>query len=57
LEIVQQKFSLAAPKPHINRAPKLISNKRKPEKTRNLPSWIFKKPTIDMIFGAMQRDN
>jgi hypothetical protein len=45
------------PNPHGKRASKLISNKRKPEKTHNLPSWIFKIPTIDMIFGAMQRDN
>jgi hypothetical protein len=49
LEIVQQKFSLNAPSPHIKRASKLISNKRKPEKTHNLPSWIFKIPTIYMI--------
>jgi len=25
------------PSPHTKRAPKLISNKRKPEKTHNLP--------------------
>jgi len=37
------------PSPHIKRASKLISNKRKPEKTHNLPSWIFKIPTIYMI--------
>jgi hypothetical protein len=30
------------PSPHIKRASKLILNKRKPEKTLNLPSWIFK---------------
>jgi hypothetical protein len=45
------------PSPHRKRASKLISNKRKPEKTRNLPTWIFKIPTIYMISGAMQMDN
>jgi len=37
------------PSPHIKRASKLISNKRKPEKTHNLPGGIFKFPTIYMI--------
>jgi hypothetical protein len=37
------------PSPHVKRASKLISNKRKPEKTCNPPSWIFKIPTIYMI--------
>jgi hypothetical protein len=32
--------------PHVKKASKLISKKRKEEKTHNLPSWIFKIPTI-----------
>jgi len=37
--------------PHIKKASKLISKKRKQEKTCNLPSWIFKIPTIYMTSG------
>jgi hypothetical protein len=33
----------------IKRASKLISNKRKPKMTHNLPTWIFKVPTIYMM--------
>jgi len=38
--------------PNIKRASKLISNKTKEGKTGNLPSWIFKIPTIYMTSGA-----
>jgi hypothetical protein len=38
--------------PNIKKFSKLMSSKGKEEKTHNLPSWIFKIPTIYMTFGA-----
>jgi hypothetical protein len=44
--------------PNIKKVSKFMSNKRKEEKSHNLPSWIFKIPTIYMTCGGtMQRDN
>jgi len=41
--------------PHIKKASKLISTKRKEEKTHNLPSWIFKIPTIYRTSAAQYK--
>jgi hypothetical protein len=48
LGIVWTKIASMHPSPHIKMVSKLISNKRKQEKTCNLPSSIFKIPTIYM---------
>jgi len=52
LGIVSTEMASMHPSPHIKMVSKLISNKRKQEKTHNLPSWIFKIPTIYMTSGS-----